>query len=45
MLTNLTNLTERNTRLARHITQLERRPSEALGQDAWRASGLGAWAT
>lgn len=42
LLADLANLTERNTRLARHITQLERRLSEALGQDAWRASGLGA---
>lgn len=25
-----------------HIAQLERRLSESLGQDAWRASGLGA---
>ncbi|MGW0885670.1 hypothetical protein [Streptomyces sp. NPDC002671] len=42
LLADLANLTERNTRLARHITQLERRLSETLGQDAWRASGLGA---
>ncbi|OIK01033.1 hypothetical protein [Streptomyces monashensis] len=35
-------MTERNTRPARHITQLERRLSEVLGREAWRASGLGA---
>ncbi|MFJ5726406.1 hypothetical protein [Streptomyces sp. NPDC093149] len=42
LLADLANLTERNTRLARHITQLERRLSEALGQEAWHRSGLGA---
>lgn len=42
LLTDLANLTERNTRLAQHITVLERRLSETLGEQAWRASGLGA---
>ncbi len=32
----------RNGRLAAHITRLERRLSEALGQTAWEASGLDA---
>jgi chromosome segregation ATPase len=35
-------LTARNSRLSAHITRLERRLSEALGQAAWEASGLGA---
>lgn len=33
---------ERSTRLATHVQQLERRLSEALGEQAWRQSGLGA---
>lgn len=33
---------ERATRLATHIQRLERRLSEALGEHAWRESGLGA---
>ncbi|MER7539737.1 hypothetical protein ABTX77_33930 [Streptomyces sp. NPDC097704] len=36
------NLTARNGRLSVHITRLERRLSEALGQAVWGASGLGA---
>ena len=40
--TELANLHAQNTRLARHITLLEARLSEALGQQAFRASGLGA---
>lgn len=42
LLADLANLTERNTRMGRHITQLERRLSETLGHQAWQASGLGA---
>ncbi|MFE3151488.1 hypothetical protein ACFXJ6_33360 [Streptomyces sp. NPDC059218] len=42
LLSDLANLTERNTRLAGHVARLEQRLSEALGQDAWRATGLGA---
>ncbi|MFJ7998160.1 hypothetical protein ACIQ7D_13585 [Streptomyces sp. NPDC096310] len=42
LLSDLANLTERNTRLAGHVGRLEQRLSEALGQDAWRATGLGA---
>jgi AcrR family transcriptional regulator len=42
LLADLANLTERNTRMARRITQLERRLSETIGQDTWRESGLGA---
>ena len=41
LLADLANLTERNTRMARHMTQLERRLSEAIGQETWRESGLG----
>ncbi|MDQ0701098.1 hypothetical protein QF048_007625 [Streptomyces sp. W4I9-2] len=36
------NLMARNGRLAAHITRLERRLSEALGQTVWEASGLDA---
>jgi len=32
---------ERTLRLAAHVRQLERRLSEALGEQAWRESGLG----
>jgi hypothetical protein len=42
LLSDLTNLTDRTARMSRHIAQLERRLSEALGQEAWQASGLGA---
>ncbi len=42
LLADLANLTERNTRLSQHITLLEKRLSEALGEQAWRACGLGA---
>lgn len=42
LLADLANLTDRSTRQTQHITQLERRLSHALGQDAWRATGLGA---
>ncbi|MER7750267.1 helix-turn-helix domain-containing protein [Streptomyces bacillaris] len=42
LLADVANLTARNVRLAAHITRLERRLSEALGQAAWEASGLGA---
>ncbi|MGR6998755.1 hypothetical protein ACU686_12595 [Yinghuangia aomiensis] len=42
LLTDVANLTARNKRLAAHITRLERRLSEALGQAVWEASGLGA---
>ncbi|MFC4981884.1 hypothetical protein [Streptomyces atroolivaceus] len=42
LLSDLANLTERNTRLAGHVARLEQCLSEALGQDAWRATGLGA---
>ncbi|MGW2581296.1 hypothetical protein ACWCYZ_08135 [Streptomyces virginiae] len=42
LLTDLANLTERNTRLAGHVARLEQRLSEVLGQDAWRATGIGA---
>lgn len=42
LLSDLANLTERNTRLAGHVARLEQRLSEAFGQDAWRATGLGA---
>ena len=37
----LANMHAHNTRLARHITLLETRLSEALGKQALRASGLG----
>ena len=33
---------ERSVRLNAHVRQLEKRLSEALGQQAWRESGLGA---
>lgn len=42
LLADVANLTARNNRLSAHITRLERRLSEALGQAAWEASGLGA---
>ncbi|MFD3567426.1 hypothetical protein [Streptomyces sp. NPDC058667] len=42
LLADVANLTARNGRLSAHITRLERRLSEALGQTAWEASGLGA---
>ncbi|MFG2097212.1 hypothetical protein [Streptomyces sp. NPDC048612] len=42
LLGGLADLNERNTWLTWRITQLERRLSETRGQDAWRASGLGA---
>ncbi|MFJ3637617.1 hypothetical protein [Streptomyces sp. NPDC090112] len=42
LLADLANLTDRSTRQTQHIAQLERRLSHALGQDAWRATGLGA---
>ncbi|MEV0027278.1 hypothetical protein AB0H45_34830 [Streptomyces atroolivaceus] len=42
LLSDLANLTERDTRLAGHVARLEQCLSEALGQDAWRATGLGA---
>ncbi|MFJ3883225.1 hypothetical protein ACIPW5_37995 [Streptomyces sp. NPDC090077] len=42
LLSDLANLTERNTRLAGHVARLEQSLSEAFGQDAWRATGLGA---
>lgn len=42
LLADLTNLTERNTRMTRHIAQLERRLSAAIGHEAWHESGLGA---
>ncbi|MDX2535549.1 hypothetical protein PV437_20600 [Streptomyces scabiei] len=42
LLADVTNLTARNGRLSVHITRLERRLSEALGQAAWEGSGLGA---
>ncbi|MGW5499037.1 hypothetical protein [Streptomyces olivaceoviridis] len=42
LLAAVANLTARNFRLSVHITRLERRLSEALGQAAWEASGLGA---
>ncbi|WP_104532062.1 hypothetical protein [Streptomyces natalensis] len=42
LLADVANLTARNGRLSMHITRLERRLSEALGQAAWEASGLGA---
>ncbi|MGW7316135.1 hypothetical protein [Streptomyces sp. NPDC054865] len=41
LLADLANLTDRSTRQARHIVQLEQRLSHILGQDAWRATGLG----
>ncbi|MFF8366834.1 hypothetical protein ACF05F_33135 [Rhodococcus erythropolis] len=42
LLADVANLTARNGRLSAHITRLERRLSETLGQTAWEASGLGA---
>jgi AcrR family transcriptional regulator len=42
LLADLANLTDRNTRLTQHITRLERRLSDTLGEQAWHASGLGA---
>jgi hypothetical protein len=39
--TELANMHAQNTRLARHITLLETRLSEALGNQAYKASGLG----
>lgn len=42
LLADVANLTARNGRLSAHISRLERRLSEALGQAAWEASGLGA---
>ncbi|MGW0089375.1 DUF6262 family protein [Streptomyces sp. NPDC003328] len=38
----LANAQARNTRLVTHIQQLEKRLSEALGEQVWRESGLGA---
>jgi hypothetical protein len=40
--TDLLNAHERNRRLAARVRQLETRLSEALGEQAWRESGLGA---
>ena len=40
--TDLANAQARNTRLAARIQQLEMRLSEALGEQVWRESGLGA---
>jgi chromosome segregation ATPase len=40
--TDLVNAHERNHRLAARVRQLETRLSEALGEQAWRESGLGA---
>ncbi|MFE4335698.1 hypothetical protein ACFRQM_41830 [Streptomyces sp. NPDC056831] len=42
LLTDLANLTDRNTRLTAHVARLEQRLSEALGHEAWQATGLGA---
>jgi hypothetical protein len=42
LLTDLANLQHRNTRMAAHIAQLERRLSETLGTAAWQESGLSA---
>lgn len=38
----LANAQARNTRLVAHVQQLEKRLSEALGEQVWRESGLGA---
>lgn len=38
----LANMTERNTRLLQQIAYLETRLSEALGEQIWRRSGIGA---
>lgn len=42
LLADVANLHGQNTRLARHITRLERRLSEAFGLQAYQDSGLGA---
>src|SRR5262249_13048798 len=42
LLADLVNLQARNDRMAQTITVLERRLSEALGEAAWKVSGLGA---
>ncbi|MFD3546081.1 hypothetical protein ACFWUW_10780 [Streptomyces sp. NPDC058655] len=42
LLADLANLTDRSTRQAQHIVQLEQRLSHVLGQNAWQAAGLGA---
>ncbi|MEV7244481.1 DUF6262 family protein [Streptomyces sp. NPDC093248] len=42
LLADVANLTARNSRPSAHIARLERRLSEALGQAAWEAAGLGA---
>lgn len=41
LLADLANLSDRNARLAGHNALLERRLSEALGEQVWRESGLG----
>jgi len=38
----LANAQARNTRLVAHMKQLEKRLAEALGEQVWRESGLGA---
>ena len=40
--TDLTNLKAQNQRLTRHISQLEKRMSQLLGEQVYRASGIGA---
>ncbi|GAB3950295.1 DUF6262 family protein [Streptomyces sparsus] len=40
--TDLANAQARNTRLAAQVQQLQRRLSEAMGEQVWRESGLGA---
>jgi hypothetical protein len=42
LLADVASLHGQNTRLARHITRLERRLSEAFGLQAYQDSGLGA---
>jgi hypothetical protein len=42
LLADLANLQQRNARMAATIAALERRLSQALGETAWRESGLGA---
>ncbi|MFJ8563041.1 hypothetical protein ACIRD0_37405 [Streptomyces microflavus] len=42
LLADLANLADRSARQAQHIVHLEQRLSHILGQDAWRATGLGA---
>lgn len=42
LLADLVNLQARRDRMAQTVTALERRLSEALGDAAWKASGLGA---